>query len=375
MNALTALASLLIRIPSITPYDNGCQEILITRLKALGFSVVPLPYGKTQNFWASSGEASPSFVFAGHTDVVPIGDEKTWQYPPFLPTLLDGYLYGRGAADMKGSLASMIIAVERFMEKHSTFHGSIGFLITSAEEGPAEEGTPIVLDYLREKNIPIDYCIVGEPTSHTKVGDTIKQGRRGSLSGHLTIRGKQGHVAYPHLADNPIHRAMPALSELIHFVWDNGHPHFDETCFQISNIHAGTGATNVIPGEVQIDFNLRYSPTLTALKIQETIQSLLKNIDYTIVWQHYGEPYLTVPSPFLEKCQTAILETTGYPAQLSTSGGTSDARYIAKYCPQVIELGPVNATIHQVNECVAIADLEKLAEIYLLCMEKLLITV
>jgi succinyl-diaminopimelate desuccinylase len=374
MNAVIDLASALIRIPSITPYDKGCQALLIERLTALGFSIVPLPYQESHNFWAYYGEAKPSLVFAGHTDVVPVGDENAWKFPPFEPTLHEGHLYGRGAADMKGALACMIVAVEKFIQAHPHFKGGIGFLITSAEEGPSHEGTPIVLDYLKENDISIDYCIVGEPTSEIHLGDVIKNGRRGSLTGRLIIQGKQGHIAYPHLADNPIHRAIPVLNELLNHPWDEGNAHFQPTSFQISNIHAGTGAGNVIPADITIDFNLRYSPEITADKIQSIITSLLQRhaLNYTLDFIHYGEPYYTDNHAFLAQCQKTIFAAIQNMPRLSTSGGTSDARYIAKYCKNIIELGLSNASIHQVNEQVRVDDLINLTNIYYFFMRDFL---
>lgn len=374
MEPVISLAADLIKIPSITPQDLHCQDILIERLKRLGFTITQLPFGQTSNFWAYYGNPSPSFVFAGHTDVVPVGDINDWKFPPFDPTIDNDCLYGRGAADMKGSLAAMIVATERFLHQHKSFNGGIGFLITSAEEGPSFEGTPIVLDYLKTHNINIDYCIVGEPTSDKTLGDTIKNGRRGTLSGKLKVIGKQGHIAYPHLADNPIHPALSVLASIVNLTWDNGNKDFQPTSFQISNINAGTGAGNVIPGTMEVMFNLRYSPEISAEQIKETIHKHLDNVqlNYELDWVHFGTPYHTIDNDFLHLCESAIYEVTGTDAELSTSGGTSDARYIAQYCDKLIELGPCNATIHQVNECVAVDELIKLSEIYLLILEKIL---
>lgn len=374
MEPVIALAADLIKIPSITPQDLQCQDILIERLKRLGFTITQLPFAQTSNFWAYYGKPNPSLVFAGHTDVVPIGDINAWDYPPFDPSIHNDCLYGRGAADMKGSLAAMVVATERFLHTHKTFDGGIGFLITSAEEGPSFEGTPIVLDYLKNHNINLDYCIVGEPTSSQTLGDTIKNGRRGTLTGALKVIGKQGHIAYPHLADNPIHPALSVLASLVNIQWDSGNKDFQPTSFQISNINAGTGAGNVIPGTLDALFNLRYSPEITAEQIKETIHTYLDNaqLNYELEWTHFGTPYHTVDDEFLKLCQSAINDVTGVEAQLSTSGGTSDARYIAKYCNKLIEFGPSNATIHQVNEHVRVDELIKLTEIYLLMMEKIL---
>jgi len=374
MNEVTALAQQLIQIPSITPKDMGCQELLISRLKKLGFTITKLPFAQTDNFWAQLGNTEPLFVFAGHTDVVPTGDKTAWHYPPFEGIVDDNYIHGRGAADMKGSLAAMIIAVENFLARAPLYSGSVGFLITSAEEGPSHDGTPIVLDYLQQKNITMDYCIVGEPTSNNALGDTIKNGRRGSLTGELTFIGKQGHIAYPHLAENPIHQAMNTLSELINIVWCEGNQDFDASCFQISNINAGTGAGNVIPGTLEVLFNIRYSPEITAETIQSIVHQQLDKagLDYKLDWTHFGKPYHTLDKSFLNICQSATQEIMGDSAKLSTSGGTSDARYIAAVCPKIIELGPINATIHQINECVAIKDLVNLSDIYLKILQKCL---
>jgi len=375
MDPVIELTSELIKIPSITPQDLDCQAILIKRLEQLGFTITKLPFGQTENFWAYYGNASPSFVFAGHTDVVSIGDINDWRFPPFDPTIDDACLYGRGVADMKGSLAAMIVATERFLHKYQTIKGGIGFMITSAEEGPAFEGTPIILDYLKNNNIKIDYCVVGEPTSTKTFGDTIKNGRRGSLTGALKVIGKQGHIAYPHLADNPIHPALAALATIVNLKWDNGNQDFQPTSLQISNINAGTGAGNVIPGTLEVLFNLRYSPEISAEQIKQTVHTHLDNaqLNYELEWTHFGMPYHTVDHDFLALCQSCIAQVTGERPSLSTSGGTSDARYIAEYCSKIVEFGPSNATIHQVNEHIATEELVKLADIYLLFLEKILL--
>lgn len=373
MDNLIKLACELIAKPSVTPDDAGCQAILIQHLQRLGFTITEIPFAQTKNFWACYGSKAPLVVFAGHTDVVPAGNTADWQSPPFTPTLMDGYLYGRGAADMKGALAAMIEAVTQFLQVNPNPDGSIGFLITSAEEGPAQDGTPIVLDYLTKHGINIDYCIVGEPTSHTHLGDTIKNGRRGSLTGNLRIIGKQGHIAYPHLAENPIHQGLAPLLTLVQTQWDDGNADFQATRLQISNIHAGTGAGNVIPGDLTVLFNFRYSPVTTATQLQSRVAQILEQhrLNYTLDWTHFGEPYHTHDADFLAKCTQAIFKVTGRNAQLSTSGGTSDARYIAKYCDKIIELGPCNQTIHQVNECVCVNDLQLLASVYLEILQTL----
>lgn len=374
MNKVLALSCELIKQASITPEDAGCQEILIQKLNTLGFDIISLPGKQSKNFWARKGTASPLLVFAGHTDVVTPGHETNWAYPPFEPTIKDGYLYGRGAADMKSALAAMVFAVEEFLSANSSFKGSIGLLITSAEEGPSEDGTPIVLDYLQANNIQIDYCIVGEPTSHKKVADTIKIGRRGSLTGKLTLLGTQGHIAYPHLADNPIHKATPILQELITTQWDEGNKDFQATCFQVSNIHAGTGAGNVIPGEICIDFNLRYSPETSYEKLQTQLEAIIGKYHshYRLNWTHYGKPYHTVDQNFINLAGQLVREICDYSPEFSTTGGTSDARYIAQYCSRVIELGVCNNTIHQVNECVLVEDIIALKNIYFAFLKTLL---
>jgi succinyl-diaminopimelate desuccinylase len=368
------LASELIGRASVTPEDGGCQELIAARLRKLGFVVEPMPFGEVANLWARRGTASPLFVFAGHTDVVPTGPLEQWQSPPFAPAIRDGYLYGRGAADMKGSIAAMITACERFLSKHPKHLGSIAFLLTSDEEGPAVNGTVKVVETLQARGDKIDWCVVGEPTCIKQVGDVIKNGRRGSLNGRLIVHGVQGHVAYPHLADNPIHRASPALAELCAISWDQGNAYFPPTTFQISNIRAGTGADNVIPGDLEIIFNFRYSTALTQPLIQQRVEDLLKRhgLRYTLDWKLSGEPFLTEIGELVDAVRAAIRDVSGLDAELSTSGGTSDGRFIAPTGAQVIELGPVNATIHKLNECVAIADLDRLSDQYQRTLERLL---
>jgi len=368
------LAKELINIDSVTPDDKGCQELMIKRLEAIGFKIERLPFSEVNNFWAKHGDAKPLFVFAGHTDVVPSGPVEHWDTPPFETTFEDGMLYGRGAADMKGSLASMVIACERFIQNHPDHKGAIGFLITSDEEGPAVNGTVKVIEYLTETNEHIDMCLVGEPSCTSQLGDTIKNGRRGSLGAKLTVNGTQGHVAYPHLASNPIHLIAPALAELSAIEWDQGNESFPPTSFQISNIHSGTGATNVIPGDVEVLFNFRFSTELSQEKITLRVEKILDayGFDYTIDWVLSGHPFLTPKGELVDAAQAGIKEITGINTELSTAGGTSDGRFIAPTGSQVIELGPLNATIHKVNECVATKDLDNLSLIYEKILEKLL---
>ena len=327
------------------------------------------------NFWARRGNTGPLFAFAGHTDVVPTGPLDQWDSHPFEPEIRDGYLYGRGAADMKGSLAAMVTACERFITRHPDHKGSIAFLITSDEEGPSINGTIKVVEALEERDEKIDWCLVGEPSSGDKLGDIIKNGRRGSLGGRLVVQGIQGHVAYPHLADNPVHRLAPALAELAAIEWDQGNDHFPPTTFQISNIHAGTGATNVIPGDVEVVFNFRFSTETTAEELQQKVESLLNKhqLKYNLQWTLSGQPFLTPERELVSAAVTAIQEVTGISTKLSTSGGTSDGRFIAPTGAQVLELGPVNATIHKINECVNTADLDILSAIYERILAKLLL--
>ncbi|TQV85640.1 succinyl-diaminopimelate desuccinylase [Exilibacterium tricleocarpae] len=360
------LARALIRRRSVTPEDAGCQDLMIERLQALGFAVERLRFGAVDNFWAQRGDDGPLLAFAGHTDVVPTGPEAQWQTPPFAAELEDGLLKGRGAADMKGSLAAMVTACERFVAQHPDHRGRIGFLITSDEEGPAADGTVKVVDWLEARNTKIDWCVVGEPSSTTRVGDVIKNGRRGSLGATLVIKGTQGHVAYPHLADNPIHRAAPALAALAAEVWDEGNAFFPATSFQISNINGGTGATNVIPGSVTVVCNFRFSTEVSAAQLQERTAAILAryHLDATIDWHLSGEPFLTAEGELVQAAVAAVEAQTGHKPALSTAGGTSDGRFIAPTGAQVVELGPVNATIHKVDECVAAADLDTLSCIY-----------
>lgn len=374
MSQVIELAKDLINRKSITPEDAGCQPLLSKRLKKLDFNIEPMLFHDTTNLWARRGTESPLFVFAGHTDVVPAGKETDWHTPPFDATEIDGYLYGRGAADMKGSLAAFTIALERFVGKHPDHKGSIGLLITSDEEGPFINGTTKVVETLKARNEIIDMCIVGEPSSTEYVGDVIKNGRRGSINGFLTIFGVQGHVAYSHLAENPVHEALTALTRLASTHWDEGNDYFPPTSFQIANINAGTGATNVIPGELKIQFNFRFSTELTASDIKKHVHQLLDfyHLNYQLEWELSGEPFLTDHGPLLEAMVDSITEINGTAPKLLTTGGTSDGRFIATMGTQVIELGPVNASIHKVNECVKMDDLEQLALMYEGIMEKLL---
>ena len=366
MSSTLELAKSLISKASVTPDDCGCQTIMIDRLKKIGFEIYPLKFGDVDNFWAVHGKSGPLFAFAGHTDVVPAGDENAWNTEPFEPTIKDGYLYGRGAADMKGGLASMVTATEEFIKDNPNHNGRIAFLITSDEEGVAVNGTVKVMEYLAENNQKIDYCLLGEPSSTSITGDVIKNGRRGSLNGVLKVNGKQGHVAYPHLAKNPIHLVSPALDDLCKQEWDNGNDYFPATSFQISNMHSGDGVTNVIPGDAQVKFNFRYSTETTKKELQKKVHEILDshNLDYSIEWSHSGYPFLTPKGELVSACIEAIKKTKGIETELSTSGGTSDGRFIAQEGTQVVELGPVNATIHQVNESVLVQDLDDLSEIY-----------
>jgi len=360
------LAMDLISRRSVTPEDAGCQDLMISRLENLGFKIERLQFEDVSNFWARRGTEGPLFCFAGHTDVVPSGPEERWTYPPFEPTIHEGMLHGRGAADMKGGIAAFMTALERFIDHHPDHKGSIALLITSDEEGPFINGTTRVVDHLEARNEKIDYCIVGEPSSTKHVGDVIKNGRRGSLSGSLVVRGKQGHVAYPHLVKNPIHLAAPALAELSTEVWDEGNDFFPPTSFQISNIHAGTGATNVVPGHVDIEFNFRFSTEVTAEELKARVRDILDKhgLEWDIDWTLSGNPFLTAAGSLVEASQQAIKAVTGIDTELSTSGGTSDGRFIAPTGAQVVELGPINATIHQVNERVSVKDLDTLTDIY-----------
>ena len=366
MSDTLALAKDLIARRSVTPEDAGCQAILAQRLQALGFHTEPLRFGDVDNLWARRGSEGPLFVFAGHTDVVPSGPETDWRHPPFSPTEENGLLYGRGAADMKGSLAAMITATDRFLAQHADHRGSLAYLITSDEEGVAIDGTVRVVEWLQARREHIDWCLVGEPTSTAQVGDVIKNGRRGSLGATLTIRGMQGHVAYPHLAKNPLHLFAPALAELVATEWDQGNEHFPPTTFQISNIHAGTGATNVIPGELTVVFNFRFSTEVTDSLLRRHVEAVLKKhqLDYHIDWQLSGQPFLTPEGELVDAAQQAIKMVCGFTPELSTSGGTSDGRFIAPTGAQVLEVGPLNATIHKLDEHVGIAELDTLSKIY-----------
>ncbi len=367
MSKTIELAQALISIDSVTPNDKGCQALMTEYLKQSSFKTTDLKFGEVDNFWAEHGTGSPVFVFAGHTDVVPVGDESKWDLDPFSAQIKDGILYGRGAADMKGSLAAMLSASERFVKDYPDHKGTIGYLITSDEEGPAVDGTVKVCEHLNSIGQNVDYCLVGEPSATNTLGDIIKNGRRGSLNGTLTVIGKQGHIAYPHLANNPIHLAIPALGELCSEVWDKGNEYFPATSFQISNIHSGTGVTNVIPGTIEIVFNFRYSTESTHEGLQKQVCNILDKhqLEYKIDWNHSGYPFLTPKGELVDGCVDAIKKVVGVDTKLSTSGGTSDGRFIAPMLDaQVVELGPLNATIHQVNECVSVQDLDDLSDIY-----------
>ena len=373
-SATLALACELIARDSITPNDAGCQTLLGQRLAACGFRLEPMPSGEVDNLWARRGTEGPVLCFAGHTDVVPTGPLEKWASPPFEPVIRDGLLYGRGAADMKGSLAAMLVAVERFVADHPDHRGSIAFLLTSDEEGPAIDGTVRVVDALVARGEKIDWCIVGEPSSSDLLGDVVKNGRRGSLNARLLIKGLQGHVAYPHLARNPIHLAAPALAELAAETWDQGNASFPPTSFQISNIHSGTGANNVVPGELEALINFRFSTESTVEGLQERVRTLLDRhgLDYELEWNLSGLPFLTEPGDLLDGVRAAIRQVTGRETRPSTSGGTSDGRFIATMGTQVVELGPLNATIHQLNEHVSVNDLDTLTAIYHATLQGLL---
>lgn len=360
------LSKELISRASVTPEDQGCQPLLAERLEKIGFKIEHMRFDDTDNLWARLGDQGPLFTFAGHTDVVPTGPETDWASPPFEPTIKDGVLYGRGAADMKSSIAAMITAVERFLKNHPKPNGSIAFLITSDEEGPAKNGTVKVIETLQNRNEKIDWCLVGEPSSTNKVGDVIKNGRRGSLGGRLTIYGQQGHVAYPHLAVNPIHEVSPALTELCQHSWDKGNEFFPPTTFQVSNINSGTGATNVIPGDAVIDFNFRFSTEVTQEQLRQIVEDILnKNqLKFDLEWNLSGHPFITERGILIDAAQQAISAVCGYEPELSTAGGTSDGRFIAPTGSQVVELGPVNESIHKIDENVNIKELDKLSEIY-----------
>ena len=374
MSKTLALTEELIALHSVTPADGGCQLKMAERLRPLGFDCETIASGDVTNLWARRGTAQPLLVFAGHTDVVPTGPLDQWSSDPFVPTHREGKLYGRGAADMKTSLAAMVVAVEEFVAAHPDHQGSIGFLITSDEEGPAIDGTVIVCNQLKARGEQLDYCIVGEPTSVKKIGDMIKNGRRGTMSGRLIIKGIQGHIAYPHMAKNPIHLAMPALAELATIEWDQGNEYYLPTSWQMSNIHAGTGASNVIPGECVVDFNFRFSTASTVEGLQQRVHATLDKhgLEYDLKWTVGGLPFLTPRGELSNALSTAIKTETGLDTELSTTGGTSDGRFIAQICPQVVEFGPTNASIHKINEHVDVNEIEPLKNIYRRTMEILL---
>ena len=382
MSAALELTEALIACKSVTPADGGCQELIAQRLQAIGFHTESIVSGpdnfRVTNLWAIKkgqlGDQGKVFVFAGHTDVVPTGPVEKWTSDPFTPTIRDGYLYGRGAADMKTSLASFVVATEEFVTAHPHHTGSIAFLITSDEEGPGHDGTVILCERLKQDKQNLDYCIVGEPTSVNKLGDMIKNGRRGSLSGKLIVKGVQAHIAYPHLGKNPIHLAAGAIQKLSDMEWDKGNPFFQPTSFQISNIHAGTGANNVIPGELKIDFNFRFSTESTPEQLQAKVEKILQseNLDYEIDWHVGASPFLTSDGALAKALRTAIHEEVHLETELSTTGGTSDARFISKICKEVVEFGPINATSHKIDECVNVDDVEPLKNIYRNTLEKLI---
>jgi len=374
MTKTLELAKDLISRQSNTPLDAGCQELMISRLEPLGFKIERMRFDDVDNFYARKGTSGPLLVFAGHTDVVPTGPVDQWHTPPFEPTIKDGMLYGRGAADMKTSCAAFITAIEDFVAKHPNHPGSIGLLITSDEEGIAINGTVKVVEALKARNEFFDYCIVGEPTSNKVVGDMIKNGRRGSLSGKLIVKGVQGHIAYPHLVENPIHMVAPAIKDMVDTVWDEGNEYFPPTSWQISNMNGGTGATNVVPGEVAILFNFRFSTASTEQNLKERVYAILDKhaLEYDLEWE-YSPPYITPKGNLVAAISEAIQESYGVNPELSTTGGTSDGRFIADICKQVIEFGPLNATIHKLNECVAVADIEPLKDTYRITLEKLLL--
>lgn len=365
-SATLELAKQLISIPSVTPDDLGCQIVIADRLKKIGFEIENLKFGEVDNLWARYGTQPPLFVFAGHTDVVPTGPVEQWSSDPFVPTINHDVMTGRGTADMKSSIAAMICACENFLADNKSISGSIAFLITSDEEGPAVDGTVKVIDYLQDKNKKIDWCLVGEPSSTSRLGDVIKNGRRGSMSGDLTIHGVQGHIAYPHLAKNPIHLFAPALQELTSEVWDQGNEHFPPTSFQISNINAGTGVSNVIPGDLNVQFNLRFSTAITDARIKQRVEAILDKheLNYSLEWSISGQPFLTADGRLVDAAKQAIRSVCGIETELSTSGGTSDGRFIAPTGAQVVELGPINDSIHKIDENININDLEQLTAVY-----------
>lgn len=375
MSNTLELAKELISRPSVSPEDAGCQDILIERLQKIGFTVNKLPFEDVNNFWAQRGSTGPLFVFAGHTDVVPPGPLELWNTDPFTPTEIEGNLYGRGAADMKSSLAAMVTAVENFVADNPDHPGSIGFLITSDEEADAKNGTVKVVEHLMNQEVKIDYCLIGEATSDQQFGDTIKNGRRGTLSGKLTIYGTQGHIAYPHLCDNPIHNSAKVIASLTNTVWDQGNEYFSATSFQISNIHAGTGANNVIPGELEILFNFRFSTEVTANDLKKQTEDIINkhSVTFDIEWSTPGDPFLTPAAKLSDAVSSAIKKVTSINPVLSTSGGTSDGRFIAKTGCEVLEFGPINESIHKVNEHTNIIDLDNLSKTYQHCLSKILL--
>ena len=374
MSKTLSIAKELILKKSITPFDDGCQDLLINHLQSLGFTIEKMPFGKVNNFYARKGQEAPLLLFAGHTDVVPPGPEKEWASPPFKPTIKNNKLYGRGAADMKTSLAAFIVSIEEFLTENKNHKGSLGLLITSDEEGVAIDGTVKVVEALKNRGEKIDFCIVGEPTCVEKFGDTIKNGRRGSLSAKLKVNGIQGHIAYPELIKNPIHDVAPVIDELVQTIWDEGNEYFPKTSWQISNINAGTGATNVVPGFVEILFNFRYSSENTADILKSQFEKILNKhqLNYDINWEHSGEPYLTETGVLVNSLSDAINQVNGIKPIISTTGGTSDGRFISKICDQVVEFGPINKSIHKIDENVNVDDIETLKDIYKLTISKIL---
>ena len=374
MSRTLNLSKELIAKESITPKDEGCQDLLIHHLEKLGFEIEKMPHGEVQNFYAKKGSTSPLIVFAGHTDVVPPGPIDKWLSSPFEPTIKENILYGRGAADMKTSLAAFVVSIEEFISENPNHKGAIGLLITSDEEGEATDGTVKVVEALQERQEKIDYCIVGEPTSSKKFGDTVKNGRRGSLSAKLTVKGIQGHIAYPELIKNPIHEVAPVIDDLVNTIWDEGNEYFPKTSYQVSNINGGTGATNVVPGHVEVLFNFRYSSSVTAEILKERVEAILNKhkLEFLIEWQHSGQPYLTEKGMLVDIVSSSIEEVCGAKPTISTTGGTSDGRFIARLCDQVVEFGPINESIHKINEHIDIGCIDKLKDIYKLALKKAL---
>ncbi|HXZ92390.1 MAG TPA: succinyl-diaminopimelate desuccinylase [Burkholderiales bacterium] len=374
MESPLELAKALIARRSVTPADGGCQALIARRLEAAGFACEHLHYGEVSNLWARRGNGRPLVCFAGHTDVVPPGPPEQWQSDPFVPTLRDGRLYGRGAADMKSSIAAFVVAVEAFVRERPAHKGSLALLLTSDEEGPSIDGTARVVELLRQRGERLEYCIVGEPSSVERLGDMIKNGRRGSLSGHLTVRGTQAHIAYPHLGRNPIHMLAPALAELVATRWDEGDAFFPPTSWQVSNIHAGVGATNLIPGSLELDFNFRFGPPSPEASLRERFEAVLRRhgLDFELQWSLSGNPFITPPGELVDAVTRAIRANTGRTPEVSTTGGTSDGRFIAAICPQLVELGPPNATIHKLNENIELEVLEQLPRVYLDTLRALL---